>query len=192
MQAAATVNLVERRRRYEKIDGVPVLMAPSTSVAHNTVGTNLVRILGNYLMGKRCRLFMDGVDVHFDEENTLVPDLTIVCDRSKIKADGIHGAPDLVVEVLSPSTAKRDRTKKKEIYERFGVKEYWLIHPREKSIEVYLLRDGRLELDNVYTVFPDWQWEQLTEEEKAEAQLSLKVSLYDDLTIDIRDIFDEV
>lgn len=192
MSDTMTMLDAEKRRRYETIDGVPVLMAPSASVAHNTVGTNLVRILGNYLHGKRCRLFMDGVDVHFDEKNTLVPDLTIVCDRNKIKANGIHGTPDLVVEVLSPSTAKRDRMQKKAIYERFGVKEYWLINPVEKSIEVYLLRDGKLDLDNVYAVYEEWQWKQLTEEERAAAQLSVKVSLYDDLTIDIRDIFDEV
>ena len=188
----ATMLDVEKKRRREVIDGVPVLMSPCASVAHNTVGTNLVSIFRNYLKGKRCRLFMDGVDVFFDEKNTLVPDLTIVCDRSKIKANGIHGAPDLVVEILSPSTAKRDRIQKKAVYERFGVKEYWLVNTKEKAIEVYLLQDGRLELDNVYTVYEEWQWKQMSEEERAAAQLSLKVSLYDDLVIDIRDIFDEV
>ena len=182
----------EKRRRHEVIDGVPVLMEPSASVAHNIVGMNLVLKLGSYLKGKRCQLFMDGVDIHFDEKNTLVPDLAIVCDRKKIRPDGVYGAPDLVVEILSPSTAKRDRIQKKAVYERFGVKEYWLVNTKEKAIEVYLLKDGRLELDNVYTVYEEWQWKQLSDEEKAAAQLSVKVSLYDDLEIDIRDIFDEV
>ena len=191
MQTATMLD-ADKRRRYEVIDGVPVLMAPSPSVAHNTVGMHLVLKLGNYLMGKRCRLFMYGVDVHFDDNNVLVPDLMIVCDRNKIRPDGIYGAPDFIVEVLSPSTAKRDRMYKKAVYERFGVKEYWLVNPSEKSIEVYLLKDGKLDLDNVYTVYEDWQWKQMTEEERAAAQLSLKVSLYDDLTIDVRDIFDEV
>ena len=188
----ATMLDEDKKRRHEMIDGVPFLMSPCASVAHNIVGTNLVSMFCNYLKGKHCRLFMDGVDVHFDEKNTLVPDMLIVCDRKKIRPDGIYGAPDLVVEILSPSTARRDRMQKKAVYERFGVKEYWLVNTKDKAIEVYLLKDGKLELDNVYTVYEEWQWNQLTDEEKAAAQLSVKVSLYDDLTIDIRDIFDEV
>jgi Uma2 family endonuclease len=81
---------------------------------------------------------------------------------------------------------------KKDLYEKHGVREYWIISPNDKSIEVYLLKDGRYVLDDVYVVYPDWQWEKMTDEEKSDARLSLKVSLYDDFIIDIREVFDRI
>jgi len=182
----------EGKERREIIDGRIVMMSPRPAVNHNTVITNLTRLLGNYLTKKRCRVFSDGVDVHLDEKNILIPDVMIVCNRDIIKRDGIYGAPDLAVEVLSPSTATRDRREKKMLYEKFGVKEYWLIDAIGKSVEVYLLKNGKFTLDNVYSVYPDWQWAKMTDEEKAEATLSLRVSLYDDFVVDVQDIFENV
>jgi Uma2 family endonuclease len=176
----------------EKINGEIIMMSPRPVINHLRVIGNIYHIFTGYLKGKRCEAFADGADVHLDEKNTFVPDVMIVCNKDIIKDDGIYGAPDLVVEVLSPSTAKRDRGEKKSIYEKYGVKEYWIANPADKSIEVWLLKDGKYELDNVYTVYPDWQWEKMTDEDKAEAQLNLKVSLYDDLIIDVREIFDRV
>lgn len=98
----------------------------------------------------------------------------------------------LIVEVLSPSTTKKDKGVKKALYKKHGVKEYWIISQGDKSIEVYLLQNGKYELDNVYTIYPDWQWVKMTDEEKADAALSLKVSLYDDLIIDIKEIFKNI
>lgn len=182
----------EELSKIEIIDGITFMMAPSGSVGHGTSGTNLARILGNYLLGKRCRVFSDGVDVHLDEKTTLVPDVFIVCDKGKIHHDGIYGAPDFVAEVLSPSTMRRDRGVKKDAYERAGVREYWLINPIDKSIEVHILRDGKFYLDNVYVIYEDWEWKKLTPAEKEEATLKLKVSLYDDLIVDIREVFENV
>ena len=142
--------------RTEIIHGKTVMMSPSPNLRHNSIAGNIHRIFSNFLRGKRCRVFMDGVDVHLDDENTFIPDLAIVCDRRKLRIDGIYGAPDLVVEVLSPSTATRDKGTKKEVYERAGVKEYWIVDPLAKSIDVYHLRDGRLVLDYSYVEFPDW------------------------------------
>ncbi len=116
----------------------------------------------------------------------------IICNRDIIKRDGVYGAPDLIVEVLSPSTARRDRGDKKTLYEQHGVQEYWIISPDEKSVEVYLLKDGKYELDDVYTVIPDGDWEEMTEEEKSEVALNLKVSLYDDFIINVKDVFENV
>lgn len=178
--------------RYEIINGKTVMMSPSSAVNHNTIITNITRIFGNYLDGKRCRNFSDGVDVHLDDKNTVIPDAMIICNRDIIKNDGIYGAPDLIVEVLSPSTTKKDKGVKKALYEKHGVKEYWIISQGDKSIEVYLLQNGKYELDNVYTIYPDWQWVKMTDEEKADAALSLKVSLYDDLIIDIKEIFKNI
>ena len=176
----------------EIIDGREVLMSPRPAVNHNKSIKNLTIIFGNYLKGKRCQLFIDGMEVHIDEKNTFVPDLFIVCDKSKIKNNGIFGAPDLVVEVLSPSSVNRDRGIKKDPYEKAGFKEYWIVDPVSKSIEVFHLREGRFVMDHTYIIFPEWEWEQMTETERAAARLSVKVSLYDDLTVDLREVFDDV
>ena len=182
----------EEKRRVEKINGVTVMLSAMPAVNHNRVVTNLVNIFSRYLRGKRCEAFFDGVQVHLDEENTFVPDAMIVCNKDIIKHNGIYGAPDLVVEVLSPSTGKNDRGPKKDVYERHGVREYWIADTKSKSIEVYLLRDGHFVLDNIYNVYEDWEWEQLSEEEKATAKLPLKVSLYDDFFVDVREVFERV
>lgn len=112
-----------------------------------------------------------------------------VCDRDKIKGDGIHGAPDLVVEVLSPSTTSRDRGYKKDLYARCGVREYWIVSPSEKSVEVYRLKDADLALYDVYSVYPDWMLKKMKEDERAAVVTRFKCSLYDDLEIALDDIF---
>lgn len=99
-------------RICEMIDGVIVMMSPRPAVEHSTASFNIANIFKNYLRGKTCRAFNDGVAVFLDDKNYYVPDAMIVCDRSKIKHDGIHGAPDLVVEVLSRGTYRNDRGKK--------------------------------------------------------------------------------
>ncbi|WP_341302397.1 Uma2 family endonuclease [Lysinibacillus sp. FSL H8-0500] len=184
----------ERRlkQRSEIIDGKTIMMSPRPTVNHNTIIVNLSILFGIYLNGKKCRNFTDGVDVHLDEKNRVVPDSMIICNQDIIKRDGIYGAPDLMVEVLSPSTARHDKIRKKALYEKHGVKEYWIIDPDAKSIEAHLLKDNKYELDDVYTVLPDEDWEEMTEEEKAEVALTLKVSLYDDFIINIKDIFRNV
>jgi len=182
----------EEKRRVEKINGVTVMLSAMPAVNHNRVVTNLVNIFSRYLRGKRCEAFFDGVQVHLDENNTFVPDAMIVCNKDIIKRDGIYGAPDLIVEVLSPSTGKNDRGPKKDVYERHGVREYWIADTKSKSVEVYLLRDGHFVLDNIYNVYEDWEWEQLSEEEKTAAKLPLKVSLYDDFFVDVREVFERV
>ena len=145
----------QEERREELIGGNVVMMSPASAEHVYTAGS-IYNIFKNYLKGKNCIPFSDGLLVHLTDENKFVPDMMVVCDRSKIKSDGVHGAPDLVVEVLSPSTAKDDRTRKKEIYEACGVPEYWLVSPTDKSIEVYLLESGKYILHDVYTVRPDW------------------------------------
>lgn len=178
--------------RYEIISGETVMMSPSPAVNHTRVSGNIYHIFRTYLKGKRCETFNDGVDVHLDDKNTLIPDAMIVCNKDIIKGDGIYGAPDLVVEVLSPSTATRDRKEKKLLYEKHGVKEYWLVDSTSKSVEVHLLQDGKFELDRVYTIYPDWQWNKMTAEEKTETVLTFRVSLYDDFIVDIQEIFENI
>lgn len=176
----------------EFIAGNIVLMSPRPAVNHNRVIANLMRIFGNYLRGKHCEAFAGGVDLHLDEENVLLPDVMIVSNLEMIHPNGVFGVPDLVVEVLSPSTARRDRGIKMETYARFGIKEYWLILPLERMVEVYLLQGGKFVLDNVYTDPPFWDLERMSDGEKEETHLPLKVSFYDDFLVNVGEIFERV
>jgi len=107
--------------REELLHG-EIYMMSSPSVNHSQTASNIYYALRSFLKGKPCRAFNDGVDVFLTENDRAIPDAMIVCDKTIIKNNGVHGAPDLVVEVLSPSTAKNDRGYKKELYEKSGVK----------------------------------------------------------------------
>ncbi len=178
----------EEKAREELIGGEVVMMSPA-SAGHTFVADNILMIFKNYLRGKKCIPFGDGLLVHLTEEDRFVPDMMVVCDPRKVKSNGVHGAPDLVVEVLSPSTAKNDRKHKKDVYARCGVREYWLVSPAEKSIEQYFLENGQFVLHDVYTQHPDWELEQMSEQEQAAVETHFKCSLFDDLDISLEDIF---
>lgn len=185
------------KRRYELIDGVIVLMSPRPCLDHVIVSGNIYRIFANYLKGKKCIAFPDGADLYLDDKNHFIPDGMIICDRSIIKRNYVKGAPDLVVEILSPSTAKNDKTKKKDAYAKAGVKEYWIVDINGKSIEVYLNHKGNLELDEIYY---DFTPEDIAEndalpdgdKDKIKILYDIKVSLYDDLYVKIKDVFDNL
>lgn len=113
----------------ELIDGHLVAMVPRPAFNHNRIAFRIAHLFEKYLDGRSCEAIADGTDLYLDEQNRFVPDMMVVCDREKIQWDGVHGAPDLVVEVLSPRTAKNDRLHKREVYERHGVREYWLVEP---------------------------------------------------------------
>jgi len=128
--------------RWELIYGVPYGMSPSPRVSHQGQAFDLGRRLGNFLEGEPCRVFMAPLDVFLrdqdqDEDIVVEPDVMVVCDPDRIKDDGIHGAPDFIAEVLSDSTAYKDLGVKKELYERSGVKEYWIIQPDTCAVFVY-------------------------------------------------------
>lgn len=174
--------------REELIDGKIVMMAPA-AVNHNFVAANIYSIFDNYLRGKHCIPFTDGTKVYLTEKDHFIPDMMVVCNHDKIKWDGVYGAPDLVVEVLSPSTAKDDKKHKKDIYAQCGVREYWIVDPISKSIEQYMQDNGQFTLHDVYTRRPDYMLETLTEKEQATIVTHFKCSLYDDLNISLEDIF---
>lgn len=177
------------KRREELIDGKPVMMSPRPTVNHNRVAFNIAVLFDHYLKGKKCTPFSDGVDLYLDDDNRFVPDMMVVCDPDKIKPDGIHGAPDLVVEVLSPGTARNDKTRKKDVYARCGVREYWLVSPADKFVEIYRTDGTEFILHDVYTLYPDWQLAQMSEEERATVVTHFNCSLFDDLDISLEDIF---
>ena len=176
----------------ELIGGKFVAMSPRPSVNHNHVSFNIARIFADYLKGKRCTPFADGVDLYLTDEDRFIPDMMVVCDPDKVKADVVYGAPDLVVEVLSPSTAKQDRGRKKQVYEQCGVSEYWIVDPANKTLEQYLLQQGAFTLHEVYAIYPDYMLDKMTEEERAALPASFRCSLFEDLDIVLEDIFDRV
>lgn len=173
----------------ELINGQVVAMSPRPRFNHNHVASNIYVIFRNYLRGRRCTPIADGTDLYLTETSRFVPDVMVVCDRDKIKDDGVHGAPDLVVEVLSPRTETYDRKHKKAVYEKCGVKEYWIVSPEARSVEQHLLEDGRLVLNEVYAMEPDYMLAKMSEEERAAIPTSFKCSLFDDLDIELDDIF---
>ena len=175
--------------REELIGGKAVAMSPRPMYNHNHIAFNIAVLFSNYLRGKPCTAIPDGTDLYLTEEDRFVPDVMVVCDRDKIRRDGVHGAPDLVVEVLSPSTMRNDRMRKKEVYQACGVREYWLVDPENRTIEQYLLQDGKLELNMVYASCRDDELERMSEQEKAELETHFQCSLYSDFDIALEDIF---
>lgn len=175
--------------REELLNGEIVLMSPSPTLNHNRIVRNLTQIFSNFLEGKPCEIFVDGADVYLSEKDKVVPDLVIVCRPEILQDDGIHGAPDLIVEILSPSTAKRDKGYKKDLYEKSGVREYWIVDPLNKAIEVYLLKNGKFIFDNLYSLYPDYDLKRMAPEEIAQIPTEFKCSLYDELIIPIEKVF---
>lgn len=175
--------------RIELINGEVTAMSPRPSFNHNRIASNVYWAFENYLRHKRCTAIADGTDLYLTEKERFVPDMMVVCDRDKIQHDGVHGAPDLVVEVLSPGTLRNDRGHKKDIYARCGVREYWLVNPADKSVEIYRADGSDLVLYDIYALHPDWELKQMTDEERAALVTQFKCSLFDDLDISLDDIF---
>ncbi|MEW9670461.1 Uma2 family endonuclease [Ammoniphilus sp. 3BR4] len=144
-------DIAEWEERWELIEGVPYLSA-SPSRLHQTVSRRFLTALENYMSAKPCEVFAAPFDVYLSEnieedydhhKNAVQPDLFIVCNPSKIHDRGVKGAPDWIAEIISPTTAKLDRLKKFNLYEKFGVTEFWLISPYEQSIEIFVLGDNK-------------------------------------------------
>lgn len=178
--------------REEIIGGEVVMMSPAIS-NHNRVKFNISRKFGDYLEGKTCEFLPDGEGLILAEDvDEYIPDGMVVCDPEKIGWDVVRGAPDLVVEVLSPGTAKNDRTRKKDAYEQHGVREYWIVDPASLSIEQYILTDGRFVLRDIYHRYSARELQRMKPEERAAVVTEFKCSLFDDLTIRVDDVFDRV
>ncbi len=139
----------EGNERVEIINGEIFLMASPFRV-HQEISGELFRQLANFLEGKKCRvyaapfavrLFEKDGDNPEDVDTMVEPDITVVCDKDKLDKHGCKGAPDMVIEILSPSTTRHDRFTKFNLYQRAGVREYWIVDPENKSVQVFL-QDG--------------------------------------------------
>ncbi|MGL4943590.1 MAG: Uma2 family endonuclease [Thermoguttaceae bacterium] len=134
--------------RWELIDGVAFNMSPAPSRTHQAISLRLSVIIGTFLKDKTCQVFAAPFDVRLPDfdgqrdesiETVVQPDFVVICDETKLDERGAKGAPDLVVEILSPYTAQKDITTKFALYERHRVKEYWLISPSEHTVQIFKL-----------------------------------------------------
>ena len=136
--------------RWEIIGGEARAMAPAPSTAHQQVVGRLFSRIEQHLSGKPCRPFIAPTDVKFSEWDVVQPDILVVCIPSRILPTHIVGAPEVVVEVLSPATAARDVREKKALYERFGVAEYVIVDPLEHYAIRFLLIDSGYDKGTVF------------------------------------------
>ena len=170
-------------------------MASSPFKRHSKVVGRLMFTIGTYaFINKLGTAFPDNLDVHLPDGNLFRPDFIFVsAANDKFVFDNedetFHGVPDMVAEIFSRSTMKRDLGIKKDVYERNGVKEYWIINPWSESIMVYLLRDGKYFLDDVYSNYSDKELAELTDEERAEVKSEVPVAVLDGFKVKIRNIF---
>ena len=162
---------VKEEDRAELYEGTPVFMAPA-SYEHEGVIANLISEFIHALKANTCQVFGSNLQVIFPfkdenkgkEDVTVMPDISIVCDKNNLRNKRCSGAPDLVVEVLSPSTARNDRLLKRHYYEKAGVREYLIVDHQNRIIEKYILNEGSYHSEDVYsiekdtftsTIFPD-------------------------------------
>lgn len=144
--------------RFELIDGVAYAMGPAPVRRHQVFVLEIARQIANALKGRTCQPFIAPFDVRLpkpgraDEmtDTVLQPDIAVVCDAQKLDERGCRGAPDWVIEVVSPATASRDQILKREVYERAGVREYWIVHPVDRLVTVYILSAGVYPRNEVY------------------------------------------
>lgn len=175
---------LEGYKKIEKIDGVIYEMSPSASVRHGIINGNIYTAISNQLKGSICRVFIENLDFYLGDDEWLVPDIILVCDPHAIHNGRYRGTPKFLVEILSPSTAKRDRLLKKRKYESAGVEELWLIEPKGKSLEIYYLRDGS------YVLEETWLLEEDREDEDYNADVRIHLRGMPHISLTLGEIFD--
>ena len=170
--------------RWELIDGVAYDMSPSPTESHQIISMELSRQFANFLIGKYCRVYSAPFDVLLpkgdeadeDVDTVVQPDIMVVCDPKKRTERGCIGAPDLIIEVISPSTAQKDLREKYRAYERAGVREYWVVYPLDRTVMVYKLgENGRYAQPRMYR-----------------AKEGIEVESLEGLTIDLAQVFTEI
>ncbi|MBU5353317.1 Uma2 family endonuclease [Paenibacillus barcinonensis] len=134
---------------WELINGKAYNMSPAPTSLHQFIVGELHFSLRNFFQNRQCYVFVAPFDVFFSEsesydtpDQVVQPDLSVVCSREQISKNGCDGAPSLIIEVLSPSTALKDFNEKFNLYEKYGVSEYWIVDPGNQTVHVYALEDG--------------------------------------------------
>ncbi|MDR1947790.1 MAG: Uma2 family endonuclease [Spirochaetaceae bacterium] len=162
--------------RYELVEGTAYAMS-SPNTAHQTISGELFRQIANFLHGKPCKVLAAPYDVRLfyqedEQDDTVVqPDIAVICDEKKLGPEGCRGAPDMVIEIISPSNTGGEYMRKFNLYLESGVREYWMVSPEDRFVQVNLFKDGKY----------------LSEIHKADT--ALPVSLFEGLSINLNDVF---
>lgn len=135
------------KERVELFKGKILKMSPAPSPVHQKISFRFSGIFYNFFKNNPCEVFSAPFDVRFpskngDSKSVFQPDLCVICDPKKIDDKGCVGAPDLIIEIISPGNSKKELNLKYSIYEEFGVLEYWVVHPVEKTIQIFVLENG--------------------------------------------------
>lgn len=147
-------------KRRELINGFVKMMTPAPSRMHQKISGNIYGQFWFQLKKHKCEVYHAPFDVRFPSKNgdlkdekveTVVqPDITIICDKSKLDGKGCIGAPDLIVEIVSHTSVKRDVEEKFKLYEEEGVKEYWIVHPNDETVTVFVLQNGKYQHQGIF------------------------------------------
>jgi len=148
-------------KRRELINGFVNLMTPAPSRTHQRILGDLHFEFKKFLYNKKCEVYLAPFDVRLPSKNgevsddkifTVVqPDICIICDESKLDERGCLGAPDLIVEIISLSSAKKDLDDKFKLYQENGVKEYWIVQPNDETVSVFFLENGKYQHKGMFT-----------------------------------------
>ena len=176
-------------QKTEKINGVIYNMSPAANFRHGIVYGNIYGKVREGLKDSLCLVFMENLDYKYHPEvndDYVVPDIMLVCNRKGLKHSAYHGTPKFIVETLSPATALRDKTEKKEIYEQAGVSEYWIVSPREHAVEIYYLEEGKYKLVYSYILQED------KDEKDYNADTIITLREFPHIAMTLGEIFDKV
>ena len=176
------------RKKDEKINGVIYDMSPSPGFKHGIINSNILAIIKQGLKDSLCLVFMENLDFKYHpdiNDDYLCPDIMIVCDRKYLKGGAYYGVPKFIAETLSHSTAKKDKTEKKDIYENVGVEEYWIVSP-QGSVEIYYLQDGRYVLEQNYMLQED------KEDENYNAEQEIFLKAFPHIKMTLSEIFEGI
>ena len=179
--------------KYEIIDGKKVVQLGDT-IAEGNIKSNLTMLIGYYARTNKLGCQFCNLELDFSPENIFRTDFVYysAANPKNVFDDvkkTIQGVPDMVAEIFSRSTMKRDIGIKREIYERNGVKEYWMIDPWRETVEVYLLRDGKFEFGGLYQNWSEDELLRLSEDERAQIELEVPVVVLDGFKVKIKNIF---
>jgi Uma2 family endonuclease len=137
--------------RWEIIEGEAYDMSPAPGITHQRISREISGYIYNFLNEKECEVFIAPFDVYLpqkgeSEEKTstvVQPDISVICEKGKLSEKGCTGAPDIIIEIISSSSASRDQIVKRKLYEKHAVKEYWIVHPVDRIVWKYILIKGQ-------------------------------------------------
>jgi len=183
------INYIDNSEFYKReiLDG-KIIYHMLARTEHADIVNNISDVLKEFFKNNKnysCKVYPGTLDLIIEDKQKLIPDIMVVCDKTKFTKRGYEGAPELVVEVISRSTLEYDFNRKKEIYEELGVKEYWIVNPYSEDIQQYAIKDGKFKFISNYFIGE--------EEDDFSGEIYIKdivkVNVFPELEVKVADIF---